>query len=877
MGTYQTLLGLARKQRALGKPNDQAMAQARRDFALTGLVIVRDENKKAIAPVENPTGAQMQQALNEYMPSLKGFAPDYVSPNFTPEQMEQRYAYSQQCMAVMEKLVAEHIQRDKIFEDTAQRLFGKDFGDQIKQKVDPRRWLEQLMRLDDTPEAQQHNERVVSLVMLGEAHARNEDATGKEIFRRVRTAALTKAHPEMSEEDVKRSVEDELVDPMGDLLNLTEAAMQNGPSRQEADAARDAILSGTAERDYPGGLEGAYRKLINPGSHISWNIANACDDVRSFGGTLTKEEQRRRFYPYEMNCSSTHGGVVELTANPFYAVLDPAGLVNSGCAGLPGRDDEDYATNAAPAFGADIANGLLASCNEIMWPELPRFALTSSDKGGIRNQPNNIGIYTNKRGRTVIIVSDPVSLDNGLRAAPHTDRPGHLVNMTGYSRKITDLLQESTRNDRFMHSSGKYRDLKRALNAMPREFPDNPTVEQARELERRLSDLKKAAEAYKKRKDDQFEERGTREGKDPYERARYAFGKSVLDYIEEIERSVKFVREHTETMAAVLAAEQEDVQHPIPGDVGLTPFQRKVKPEDDQLAEEQRREQEAREAQQRKEKEERDRARQKEKQEQLNAGEAIEDAMKDAKPENIGINNDAMNESSEELIGGHAITEAEEPLKKAADKGQPEKGELLELYILEAQQAYADALMDGDTLKIRSCAADLLAANAAKEFIRYGETVNPELARRFQAAADSGSVENLDVKDKDVVVVDGKVRDLVDGIKMTPKFVDLLDRANPIDPDKFGKALETTAKAVGKNAVLSVQAAVRRREEELKALAEKLENAPLQRQNSIGSAANAASAVAGAEKVERAGSSSPKKQSENQSKTRNQGKGGPIA
>lgn len=826
MGTYQTLLGLARKRRAEGMLNEQAMAQARRDFALTGLVVERDRGGNPLNPVENPTGAQMQQALNEYMPSLKPFAPNYISPNFTPEQMEQRYAYSQKCMAVMEQLVAEHIQRDKVFEDTAQRLFGQDFGDQIKQKVDQRRWLEQLMRLDDTPEARQHNERVVSLVMLGEAHARNEGAAGEKIFRRVRTEALTKAHPEWSAFELRLHLAAELSDPMGKLLDLAETAMKNGPSRQEADAARDAILSGTAEQSYPGGLEGAYRKLINPSSHISWNIANACDDVRSFGGDLTKEEQRLRFHPYEMNSISTHGNVVELTSNPFYAVLDPAGLVNSGCAGLPGHDGEEFNTNAAPAFGSDIVNGLLASRDAIMWQELPRFALTSSNKGGIRNQPNNVGIYTNQRGRTVIIVSDPVSIGNGLSTAPHTDRPGQLVNMTGYSQKITDLLQESTRNDNFMHSSGKYRALKRALNAMPREFPDNPTVEQAKKLEQRLSNLKEAAEAYKKRKDNQFKKRGTREGKDPYEKARYAFGKSVLDYIEEIERSVKFVREHTETMAAVLTAEQEDTQHPIPGDTGLTAFQRKVKPEDDKIAEEQRKVQEAEEAEQRKAKEERDRTRQeqkqKEKQEQRNAGEAINDVMTTTEHENSAANedenqigNDAMNEPSEELIGGHAITEAEQHLKnKAKSKDQPDKGELLELYILEAQQAYADALMDGDTRRIKSCAADLLAANAAKEFIEYAKKAAPKLARRFQAVADSGRIENLDVKGKAVVVVGGKVQNLVDGIKMTPKFDDLLDMANPGNSDDFGKALKKTAKAVGKNAVLSVQEAMRQKQEE---------------------------------------------------------------
>lgn len=826
MGTYQTLLNNARKRKAEGMTHEQAMAAAHRDFLLTGVTVERDNNGNALNPIENPTGEQLAQALNDYMPTFKKYAPGYVSPNFTPEQMKQRYDYSKRCLNVMEKIVSEHLQRDIVFETTAERLFGNDFGADVHTKVDQRRWMEQLMRLDNTVEAQQHNERVVALVMLGEARGRNEGALGEQIFRRVRTEALTKAHPEWSEKDVAQHVNNELVNPMGDLLDITEDAMKGGPTREQADAARDAILTGAAERTYPGGLEAAYRTVIGPKSAISWNIANACDDIKFFGGDISKEEQRRRFHPYEMNSSSTHGGVVELTANPFYSILDPAGLVNTGTVGLPKRKNEPQSFNAAQSFGGDIANGLLESRNEIMWAALSRFALDSHQIGGVRDQPNDIGIFTNGRGRTVIIVSDPVTLTNGLRADPHTDLPGRLINEAGYRQKIANLLTESTRNDRFMHSSGPYRDLKRALNAMPKEFPDNPTVEQAKMLEESLAKLNKAAKAYLKRKDDQFEERGTKEGKDDYEKARYAFGKSVLKFTDDLERRVKLVREHTETMAAVLAAEQENAQHPIPGDPELTAFERKMKPEDDRIAEQERQEREAKEAAQRREQErkaqervqqelERQRKEKSDQQAQRNAGDAITFAMEDFKenqPKAAENKINAMNESldeSEELIGDHAITDAEKKLQG----NEPEVGEKLGHFFMQAQWEYGDALMheNPDPMKIKFRAADVLAAKAACEFIKYGEKVDPKIAKSFRDTAESGHFDESITGE--TVIVGGKVRDLVDGIKMLPQFDDLLNAANPTEPDKFAQALEKTAATIAKTAVLSVQEAQKRWEQ----------------------------------------------------------------
>ena len=795
MGTYGTLFAKARELANEGMPLDQAMAEASRFFYSSGPVVTTDAQGNR-NPVDNPTGEQLQQALNEYLPTLNRMA-RYVVPQFSPEVMKQRYDYSVKCMEVMQQIVREHVQRAVIFDETAKQLFREDFGAEVLNQVHPRRWFENLLRLDDTPEAKAHNELVVSLVMLGESYARNDREAGDARFRRVRLDYYQNTMG-MSQHDAELAVIDEVDYGLQKLVDLTEEAMEHNPTLEQSDAARDAILSGAAENE-PGGLERAYRTIMNPGSAIAWNIANACDDFNSFGMNVNKADFRK----YEMDSSSVHDCVIQHVANPFYAILDAAELVNAGASGLPPRRGDPPQNNAAQSYGGDLFNGLYQSREDYALKALPRFALTASNSAGVRNQPNDIKIYSDRKGHTVIVACDPVDLSDGLILGNHLDMPGRLLSSAGYSDKIEELLKKSTEKDRFMRSSGQYRDLKRALNAMPKQIPDNLSVQEARELERKFADLKKAARAYLKRKDDQFAERGTTEGKDDYEKTRYAFAKAALDFTDEMDTRVKFIREHTETMEKVLAVEAEDARNPIPGDPNLPPYARKVQNEKDEI-ERQKLAEESEKARQESEK-----ARQ-EREAQLNAGDIIDLAMGG---EEILPENDAMNESSEELIGGNGITAAEKRLRnKLMNDGEELKqGDFLKLYILESQMAYADALENGNAMQIKSCAADLLAAKAAEQFIEYGKTAAPELAERFQAAADSGVIdETIDGK---IIVVNGKVKELVEGIKTLPKFEERLSKANPGDPNQFGEAIEKTAISVGKDAVLSVQAAQRVREE----------------------------------------------------------------
>ncbi len=64
----------------------------------------------------------------------------------------------------------EEVQRNRIFASTAEKLFKKDFGDQVKKRVAPLRWMEKLIKIGGSVEDTYHNEEVVALSMLANSY-----------------------------------------------------------------------------------------------------------------------------------------------------------------------------------------------------------------------------------------------------------------------------------------------------------------------------------------------------------------------------------------------------------------------------------------------------------------------------------------------------------------------------------------------------------------------------------------------------------------------------------------------------------------------------------------------------------------------------------
>ena len=585
MGTYGKMYGKLCELVDGGMNLDDAATQVLREYEEHGPapMVVRNvgqEQRRMVEP--NPSGRQLQVTLNEILPSIQNTA-QQMGQNYrntlTRAQMAQRYQYSKRCRDVMMKIMKEDIQRGQKFRDTAKTLFGDNPFDQNVpngQKppaVDTKCWLAQLMRLDDSEAARYHNEEVVSLVMLCEYSTtyKNPQAA-KQKFRQARYNHYTK-NLHQSEEEANRNADADLNKGVKRLVELTLGMLSRQCCRPEdADRALDDILTGNALKNNVDGLERAYRTLMNPANAVAWNISNTCNDLNSFGAGISEEEYQRVYRPYETNSVTLHEAIAAHVANPYYAVLDGGKLVDSLVTQINKRRGEEQSKSPLVDFGADINVGLGGLQMEHRTRNLTRFNFVQGNAVAIQQLPEYVSVYSSGN-RSLILVGKPRNLEQGLSTSLEWDKPGRLIN-GNFAQMVSDMKAAVEKKDQFLRSSPEYRAMKRALNDVSKvKIPDSGDDAKLRELGRKLETLRAAANAYIEKKNREFEERGAplgQNGKNPYERQRYAAAASMGGFIDEMKNRIKHIRWHQTTvtqvleqerLAAVMQAEQNQPQN----------------------------------------------------------------------------------------------------------------------------------------------------------------------------------------------------------------------------------------------------------------------------------------------------------------------------
>ena len=563
---------------------DDAAAQILREYEEHGPapMVVRNVGQEQQRMVEpNPSGRQLQVTLNEILPSIQNTARRRgrtYRNTLTRTQMAQRYQYSKQCRDVMMKIMKEDIQRSQKFRDTAKALFGENPFDQNVPEgqkppaVDMKRWLWQLMRLDGSEASRYHNEEVVSLVMLGEySTTYNNPEAGKQKFRKARYNHYFK-DMHLTADEANRRADEDLDKGVKRLADLTrEMLNQQCCKPEEADRALDNILTGNALKNGVDGLERAYRMFMNPANAVAWNISNVCTDLNSFGAGISNEEYRQVYHPYEVNSVSTHEAIAAHVANPYYAVLDGGKLADALVTQIKQRKGENQHESSLADFGLDVSAGLFGLQTEQQARNLTRFGFERGNETQLQQGPEYVSVYSSGN-RSLILVGKPRNLEQGLSTSIEWDKPGRLIN-GNFAKMVSDMKEAVEKKDQLFRSSPEYRAMKSALNDVSKvKIPDSGDDAKLRELGRKLETLRAAANAYIEKKNREFEERGAprgQNGKNPYERQRYAAAASMGGFIDEMENRITHIRRHQSTvtrtfeqerLAAEMRAEQQNAQ-----------------------------------------------------------------------------------------------------------------------------------------------------------------------------------------------------------------------------------------------------------------------------------------------------------------------------
>lgn len=277
-----------------------------------------ETEKKAMDP-EKP-----EEFYNDFWNGLAQRNKDVknITPRFkdNPEEMKNRAAYSKKCREAMFEAMKDDVERVETFAAIAEDIYGKNSG------VDSARWMHSLIQIPadgiDKDACRRHNEEVVAFAALCEGIPKGE-GKAVEKFIEVRTKLLMNGG--MTEDAARSQAEEESQKGPEHLFELASELVEEAfRNKQEIRKAANDIVSGEAE-NMPGGLTAAYRKVMCPANNIMFDSHDAFENLKLFGFKNADylESIRRN---WEFSSFSAEEMIVELVANPYYAVCDPAEL-----------------------------------------------------------------------------------------------------------------------------------------------------------------------------------------------------------------------------------------------------------------------------------------------------------------------------------------------------------------------------------------------------------------------------------------------------------------------------------------------------------------------------------------------------------------------
>ena len=518
-----------------------------------------EKMQAALAAVERKIVADGPSNPNNMNASFESFRKrqenpdDYlqIKPDSDTINGMSRYEYSKACRKELMKSVERSVRQALEWRNAAIRLGLTERNGNAK-SIDTHRWMDKLMKTDGSPESLEYNESIVALAALG-----NKQMTEQQYVDWRVTYYLRKKDPVnwknlgAAEESNAFAAAAKDRNSAGDFIYGEVRKIVDHTPLDNYKIAVNAIASGDFSNEIFAGidenkcLEKAFEILRHDAVLLGSEAKMMFQILKQIGGfNLSQEEQAKvntdwvsKIYPYV-----GIGNVANLTANPYFAIIDPYKHYRSTMPTpevpvneMKKREKDVLAYSVIgektiyEARAAEIYENILKKYEVNLYSEVDRL--------------QGISVHNLKNTDTVVILEFTPTTANEMVGVKVCDRPGRLVS-TDMSERVQGLLDRCAGWSRESHTSNEFENMRGALEALRNiTLIDNPSTEDIKAANTAFTRLKNMTNAYLIRK--QTYHNGTK-----YEKARIKFAKDVMAFANKKLAQLDYCDKHIKTVSA---------------------------------------------------------------------------------------------------------------------------------------------------------------------------------------------------------------------------------------------------------------------------------------------------------------------------------------
>lgn len=420
-----------------------------------------------------------------------------------------------------------------------------------KQFVNTFRSLHDLMHLENTPEANQHNEKVVSLMLY------NQKLITEDQFVALRTEQMKKANIAGIEDFVALEAGDPKT-PLLDLIKSEAASLQE--KAQYAEKGTEDILN--FYQNNPEKLKKAFRAVEASRADL-FRTGFLIYEDNNYGWNKNATEQELAWVKENLDrygCrNSTKYAPLDSMSNPYMSIMGITEMIECYDYGKVRNIEDDY--SALGRYRYDVGLGLSPYALMSRMENDQKFNQNLEAMGmqGAKKTSYTLGFTVYKKGDDVLIARDTLSSTAPFKMKRDVAKPTEFFKAN--IRADVSELYEQYKECNTGTGSQAYDNIERALKNIKiatETFPDDTSKGSLDEYKEMFKNLKTMAKTYLEHKESDFRKRGITEpeggytnhsqlAKNSYERKRIELAESILKFTNSKIEAIDLVKQYKDT------------------------------------------------------------------------------------------------------------------------------------------------------------------------------------------------------------------------------------------------------------------------------------------------------------------------------------------